>query len=111
MPETQTAPSTMTHRQIADCVSATLDGLMEAVPFSQARTAGAAGADEAVAECTALAVYALALATAAAPAATVDLHDLLDEAGDRVGLLGVDLHPLAQQLTRRLAVDWPENLV
>lgn len=100
---TETSSST-SYRAITSCVAATLDGLMEAVPLSQARAAGGRDAGQMASECAALAIYALALAASAAPAAEASLQELLEVAGDRVGLLGVDMQPLAEQLARHLAV-------
>lgn len=110
MAETDTESST-TFDAVASCVSATLDGLMDAVPMGEALAASGGDADQAASECAALAIYALALATLATPVARMSMAELLEEAGRRVGQLNVDLQPLVLQLARRLSVAWPENLV
>ncbi len=110
MTETETASST-TFDAVAACVSATLDGLMDAVPMSEALAAEGGDADQAASECAALALYALGLATLAVPSARMNMAELMEEAGRRVGQFSVDLQPLVLQLARRLSVAWPENLV
>jgi len=108
--ETETAPST-TFTDIARRVSAALDDLMASAPLSQARAVDAADADQVAIACTALAKYALGLASIAAPAAEASVQELLDKAIDRLGPLGVDVQPLAEQLARHLATDRREGLV